>query len=441
MTRWTEHVKSFAKEHDLSYGCAMTNPLCKSSYHQQYPKAVKSKEPKEPKAKEPKAKKAREKEIIFSQAAKDMMKGDIEFFTEMASSPDHLDALLNDPTIYFQGPEMKAFTRAAVLDNWAGQGRERQLMAAEDRPSKNPKQVLFPASQAFIPLEEAPDLVSNIMIKKPKKKLPKPVPRKRVPKVTAEEAMFEMLREEMPDVPRQPVKPKPKPKSKKLDISKQNYKSIMVDLDEMNKIEERKLSPVKFRTITPPDFEGTVKERVAKRKTAAVKEKVAERKRILAQFIPLEETYPDIVPKKLKIKRPIIPLEEAYPDIVPKNITITKPKPKRKPRAPPKGITKKQEEHDYNVSMFAQYFPEDEAFIEANVDKSKSQLKPLAVKYKVDPNEEFLFMALLKARKRDPSLKGKGIGRGILKTRAEDTGGLTHIYPLSRGHILKLMRE
>jgi len=457
MTRWTEHVKGFAQEYGLSYGCAMTNALCKSSYRQHYPKAAK--EPKAAKAaKEPKEKKVRQKkEVIFSQAAQDMMKGDIEFFTEMASSPEHLDALINDPTIYYQGPEMKAFTQAAVLDNWARQGRERGLMAAEDRPSKNPKQVLFPASQAFIPLEEAipneivsknimiqkpkrtqpklkprvkkvqafipleeaipTEIVSkNITITKPKKKKPKPVPRKRVPMVTAEEAMFELLREEMPDV---------------------------VDLDEMTKIQERKAAPVKSRRTSIPDFEGSLKERVAFRKTASLKDRVAERKKNASRFTPMEEAYPDVVSKNItinrKVRRPIsfTPMEEAYPDVVSKNITITKPKPKRKPRPPPKGTTKKQEEHDYNVSMFAQYFPEDEAFIEANVDKSNSQLKPLAVKYGVDPKEEFLFMALLKARKYNPTFKGKG----LLRSRAEDAGGLTHIYPLSRGRILKLMRE
>jgi len=546
MTRWTEHVKGFAQEYGLSYGCAMTNALCKSSYREHYPKTAK--EPKAAKAaKEPKEKKVRQKkEVIFSQAAQDMMKGDIEFFTEMASSPEHLDALINDPTIYYQGPEMKAFTQAAVLDNWARQGRERGLMAAEDRPSKNPKQVLFPASQAFIPLEEAipNEIVSkNIMIQKPKRtqpklkprgarkpvkewirdrrkelkalttqdlydqlndkglyiepypygKLPnlsaeeddkvrrtsindiineegfelyndfeairtmittKPTPRKRVPKVTAEEAMFEMMREEMPDVPKMPrggrvqrmprlKKPTQAPKSKKADISQENYKAAVVDLDEMTKIQERKAAPVKARRTSIPDFEGSLKERVAFRKTASLKDRVAERKKNASRFTPMEEAYPDVVSKNIMInrnvRRPIsfTPMEEAYPDVVSKNITITKPKPKRKPRPPPKGTTKKQEEHDYNVSMFAQYFPEDEAFIEANVDKSNSQLKPLAVKYGVDPKEEFLFMALLKARKYNPTFKGKG----LLRSRAEDAGGLTHIYPLSRGRILKLMRE
>ena len=115
-----------------------------------------------------------------------------------------------------------------------------------------------------------------------------------------------------------------------------------------------------------------------------------------------------------------------------------KPKPKRKPRAPPKGITAKQEEHNHKVSMFAQYFPEDEAFIEENVDKPKSQLKLLAKKYDVDPKEEFPFMAILKARKRNPEMKGKGI---MAMNTVEDANGLTHVYPLSRGRILQMCRE
>jgi len=333
MTRWTEHVKGFAQEYGLSYGCAMTNALCKSSYREHYPKAAKEPKAKEPKAKaakEPKEKKVRQKkvkeeqEIIFSQAAIDMMKGDIEFFTEMASSPAHLDALLNDPTVYYQGPEMKAFTRAAVIDNWAGQGQEMQLMAAEDHYEKNPRRVLVPGSQAFIPLEEAPvvkkkqpkltptkgkkvqsfvrmeeaiptEIVSkNITIKKPKKIHSKPKPRKRV---SAEEAAFEMIREQMPNVPnvRVPKKPSKKPKSK---ISQENYKRA-VDLDELNKIEERKVAPAKPRTKSLPDFEGTVQEKVAKRKTATLKEMVAQRKKKPVSFIPMEEAFPtEIVSKK-----------------------------------------------------------------------------------------------------------------------------------------------
>ena len=30
---WTNHVKKFAIEHNLSYGCAMSMPQCRQSYH------------------------------------------------------------------------------------------------------------------------------------------------------------------------------------------------------------------------------------------------------------------------------------------------------------------------------------------------------------------------------------------------------------------------
>ena len=38
MTKWTDHVKGFAQEYKMSYGCAMSDPLCKSSYASHYPK-------------------------------------------------------------------------------------------------------------------------------------------------------------------------------------------------------------------------------------------------------------------------------------------------------------------------------------------------------------------------------------------------------------------
>ena len=31
--KWVEHVKQYAKKHNLSYGCAVSDPGCKSSYH------------------------------------------------------------------------------------------------------------------------------------------------------------------------------------------------------------------------------------------------------------------------------------------------------------------------------------------------------------------------------------------------------------------------
>jgi hypothetical protein len=32
MNPWVEHIKSFAKQNNLSYGCALSNPKCKQSY-------------------------------------------------------------------------------------------------------------------------------------------------------------------------------------------------------------------------------------------------------------------------------------------------------------------------------------------------------------------------------------------------------------------------
>jgi len=32
-TKWTAHVKAFARTHNLSYGCAMSTPGCRESYH------------------------------------------------------------------------------------------------------------------------------------------------------------------------------------------------------------------------------------------------------------------------------------------------------------------------------------------------------------------------------------------------------------------------
>jgi len=31
--KWVEHVKSYARKHNLSYGCAISEPNCKKSYH------------------------------------------------------------------------------------------------------------------------------------------------------------------------------------------------------------------------------------------------------------------------------------------------------------------------------------------------------------------------------------------------------------------------
>jgi hypothetical protein len=43
MNPWVEHVKAFAKEHQLSYGCAISNPQCSASYKAKQPKHKKEK--------------------------------------------------------------------------------------------------------------------------------------------------------------------------------------------------------------------------------------------------------------------------------------------------------------------------------------------------------------------------------------------------------------
>jgi len=176
--KWTDFVKDYAKKENTTYGCALTDARIKDAYKlfkEEYEPKEPKKEPK--KSKEPKSR--QKEEVVFSQDAKDMMKGDIEFFVEMASSPEHLDQLLNDPTVYYQGPEMKAYTRNAVLKRW---------------------------NQKFVPMEEA--IPTEIVLKK----------------ITIQ-------------------KPKPKP------------------------IAERKLKPVNPRSDDVDlDEEGTLKERVAKRK-------------------------------------------------------------------------------------------------------------------------------------------------------------------------------
>lgn len=41
MNRWVEHVRSYASQHGLSYGCALSDPQCKASYHSD--KSIKAK--------------------------------------------------------------------------------------------------------------------------------------------------------------------------------------------------------------------------------------------------------------------------------------------------------------------------------------------------------------------------------------------------------------
>ena len=47
MTAWTEHIKAFAKEHNTTYGCALSNPECSASYRAKRPQKLTKKEKKE----------------------------------------------------------------------------------------------------------------------------------------------------------------------------------------------------------------------------------------------------------------------------------------------------------------------------------------------------------------------------------------------------------
>jgi len=38
MTKWTEHVKEYAKKNNISYGCAMSDPKMKEAYYKKHPK-------------------------------------------------------------------------------------------------------------------------------------------------------------------------------------------------------------------------------------------------------------------------------------------------------------------------------------------------------------------------------------------------------------------
>lgn len=47
MTLWTDHIREFAKTHNISYACAMTEPNCKASYQAKRPQKLNKKEKKE----------------------------------------------------------------------------------------------------------------------------------------------------------------------------------------------------------------------------------------------------------------------------------------------------------------------------------------------------------------------------------------------------------
>jgi hypothetical protein len=76
MTTWTDFVKKFAAENNLSYGCALSTPACKAGYRAtKGPEKVKA--PKSYKAmlkkglpKEPKAPKGKTKKQLQAELAK-----------------------------------------------------------------------------------------------------------------------------------------------------------------------------------------------------------------------------------------------------------------------------------------------------------------------------------------------------------------------------------
>ena len=43
VNKWIEHIRKYAKDNNLSYGCALSDPKCKSSYIKTTPTPVKSK--------------------------------------------------------------------------------------------------------------------------------------------------------------------------------------------------------------------------------------------------------------------------------------------------------------------------------------------------------------------------------------------------------------
>lgn len=40
MTVWTDFIKQWAQKHNVSYGCAMSNPDMKAAYYKAYPKTT-----------------------------------------------------------------------------------------------------------------------------------------------------------------------------------------------------------------------------------------------------------------------------------------------------------------------------------------------------------------------------------------------------------------
>jgi hypothetical protein len=84
VNKWVEHIRAFAKKNNLSYGCALSDPKCKSSYHASKAPA---KAP-EPPAKAPE----RNAEAVISDfiedAIKDIFYGELPAFMKGSISKD-----------------------------------------------------------------------------------------------------------------------------------------------------------------------------------------------------------------------------------------------------------------------------------------------------------------------------------------------------------------
>ena len=43
VNKWIEHIKAFAKAHNISYGCALSNPKCLATYKSKKNNTIQSK--------------------------------------------------------------------------------------------------------------------------------------------------------------------------------------------------------------------------------------------------------------------------------------------------------------------------------------------------------------------------------------------------------------
>jgi hypothetical protein len=84
VNKWVEHIRAFAKKNDLTYGCALSDPKCKSSYHASKAPA---KAP-EPPAKAPERKAEAVIGDFIENAIKDIFYSDFPDFMKTTVSKD-----------------------------------------------------------------------------------------------------------------------------------------------------------------------------------------------------------------------------------------------------------------------------------------------------------------------------------------------------------------